>query len=329
MRLPSFNYLEPITLTDALNLMEEYHGRAQPLAGGTELLPRMKLGLTHPTYLMSLKEIHELKGIKSNKNELYIGGMTSLREIFLSTLLQQKFLAISEAAGSVAAPPLRNMGTIAGNLCQDTRCFFYNQSYFWRRGLKPCFKAGGNVCYAVPGSKKCFSVYQGDLAPALIAFNAKVRIEKKGSSRIIPIEELFSGKGEKPIVIADDELLTQVIVPIPEGIYGSSYRKFRLRNALDYPLVSAAAFLAIDSEKKVKSVKVVLGAAGPAPVIVKEAEDILKGKKVEESAINEIAEAAYKRAQMVDNLGLPASYRKKMVRVFTKRAIENAFNSIK
>ena len=137
------------------------------------------------------------------------------------------------------------MATAGGNILQNTRCMYYNQSGMVLNGLERCHKRGGNVCLAVKGSKRCFSVYQGDMAPAFIAFDARCVLEKKGSTRTVSLTELFTGNGAAPFAIGADELLTKIIIPNPEGIYGSAYRKLRLRGSTDYPLASAAAFVSV------------------------------------------------------------------------------------
>ena len=146
-----------------------------------------------------------------------------------------------QAVEAVAAPPIWNVATIGGNICQNSRCLYYNQSKAWRLERPPCLKAGGNICHAVPKGKKCFSVYSGDLAPALMALRSRVSVTKKNQSRIIPLQDIFSGNGLAPLTLAQDELITGVILPLPGKRDGSSYVKMRVRSAVDYPLLSAAA----------------------------------------------------------------------------------------
>jgi CO/xanthine dehydrogenase FAD-binding subunit len=201
---------------------------------------------------------------------------------------------------------------------------YYNQSGMVLNGLERCHKRGGNVCLAVKGSKRCFSVYQGDMAPAFIAFDARCVLEKKGSTRRVSLTELFTGNGAAPLAIGADELLTKIIIPNPEGLYGSAYRKLRLRGSTDYPLASAAAFVSVrpvKDDRTVTACRVVIGAAGAAPKVI---DGVLS-----ETDLEGIAQKAYELSEGVDNLQMPGAYRRKMVSVLARRAIQAAMDGIK
>jgi 4-hydroxybenzoyl-CoA reductase subunit beta len=324
VRLPYFDYYEPATLEEALGQMAEHRGDLRILAGGTELLPLMKLGLVRPSYMMNPGSVPTLRGISERDGALRIGAMTTLTALFASDEIRRMFNAVYEAVESVAAPPIRTVATLGGNLSQDSRCLFFNQSETWREEEPPCFKAGGAVCLAVPGGKKCFSVYQGDLAPAIMAHGGTVRIEKKGSSRTIPVAELFTGDAKNPIALSADEMITEVLLPLPKGRVGSAYRKMRVRAAMDYPLLSVAAVISVNDAGRIDGARVVVGAAGPAPSTVQEVAELLLGQDPRKVDLDKAGQAAARRTQMVDNLVLPASYRKKMIAVFARRAIEGA-----
>lgn len=196
MRMKPFIYLEPKSLKEALMMMDEHMDKLKVLSGGSETVALMKLRLIKPEYVMSLKRLTNLSGIQKQEKKIIIGGATTLREIIESPLIKTSFRGVNEAARSIAAPQIQNIGSIAGNILQDSRCLFYNQSEIVRSGLEPCFKLKGHFCRAVKGARRCFSVYQGDLAPALIAFGAKAKLEKKDGTRTILISELFSGNGK-------------------------------------------------------------------------------------------------------------------------------------
>jgi len=327
MRMQPFIYLEPKSLKEALVMLDEQKEKLRVLSGGTETVALMKLHLIKPQYVMSLKKLSNLKGIQKNDNKIIIGSATTISEIIESPLLHSSFRAVIEAAREVAAPQIQNIGTIGGNILQDTRCLFYNQSELVRAGLEPCFKMKGRLCRAVKGAKRCFSVYQGDLAPALIAFKAKAKLEKKGGTRTILISDLFSGNGKQPISIEKDELLTKIIISLPEGRIGSSYQKLRMRGSIDYPLASVASVVKIDNIGRIVDVSVVVGAVGPSPKIVRETMS-MKGKEPRSEDIDTIALAAYKVAEGVNNQPLSGLYRRKMIQVLTKRAINNSFKVI-
>ena len=322
MRLPRFEHLQPESLEEALDLLSKHGEEAKVIAGGTDLLVSMKHRLLIPKYLLDLKGLG-LDFIEEDQEGLRIGALTRLT-IVKSPLVREKFAILSQAASCVSAPPLQNMGTLGGNLCQNTRCFFYNQSQFWRQARPLCFKTGGEMCHVVKGGDHCYSVYQGDLAPVLIALEARVKLAKKGGERVIPLLDLYTGKGEEPIALEAGEILTKVEIPAPAVSWGGDYQKLRYRGAMDFPLIGVAAALTRNGEGCARA-KVVLTAVASAPVVVEEAGKLLEGQKLDEKAIAKAAEAAYQVAHPVANVGSTPRYRRKMVRVMTKRAIANAW----
>ncbi len=329
MRLPCFEYLEPTSVEEALSMIDTLKDSVKIMAGGTDLLNRMKLRLIEPACVMNIGKLKTMDSIEIGDTEAVIGANARLKKIAAMPLLNKKFRAIAEAAFQVASPTITNMATVCGNILQNTRCMFYNQSGVVLNGLERCHKRGGSLCLAVKGSKRCFSVYQGDMAPTLIAFNARCVIEKKGSSRTIPLTELFTGNGISPFAIGADELLTKVIIPTPEGIYSSSYRKLRLRGSVDYPLASAAACITVNDGMKVTACRVVIGAAGAAPKVIDQASTAIKGKLPSEADFDAIGQMAQEHTEGADNLQMPGAYRRKMVSVLTKRAVKAALDEIK
>jgi 4-hydroxybenzoyl-CoA reductase subunit beta len=322
MKLPPFEYLEPATVPEALAILDTYRDRVAIIAGGTELINRLRLRLSSPDYVMNIKKLRDLEGISEQEQAIVIGANVTIKEISASSLFREKYQAVAEAASQVAAPPLAQMGTIGGNILQNTRCLLYNQSGIVLKGLSVCHKRGGATCLAVKGSKRCFSVYQGDMAPALMAFDAQCVLAKSGSQRTISLRELFTGQGTQPFSIENNELLTAIIIPKQDG--GSAYKKLRIRGSIDYPLASAAALLAIGSDRKIAVSRLVIGAAGCAPKIVERASALLLGKLPEEADLKAAADLAYELSEGVDNLALPGAYRRKMVRVLAQRALQGA-----
>ena len=325
MRLPPFQYLEPANVEEALSLLSTHKEAVRIMAGGTDLVNRMKLRLVEPAFVMNIGKLRDLDGISMSETETVIGANTRLGEIARAPAANQKFgqkfRAVAEAAFQVASPAIVNMATVGGNILQGSRCMYYNQSGMVLNGLERCHKRGGNVCLAVNGSKRCFSVYQGDMASAFIAFNARCVLEKKGSTRTIPLFELFTGNGASPFAIGADELLTKIILPNPVGVYGSAYRKLRLRGSTDYPLVSTAVFVSVGKEKKGTLCRLVIGAAGAAPKVIDRA--------LSEADFGAIAERACELVEGTDTLPMPGAYRRKMAGVLAKRAIAAAMDGIK
>ena len=328
MKLPEFEYFSPRDIPSTLELLSIHGAQAALLAGGTDLLVRMKQQLAAPGVVINLKDVEELKGISKRKdNTLFIGALTTLTELLESPVIRKKYPGLFQAVEAVSAPPLQNMGTVGGNLVQETRCLYYNQTAMWRRSKPVCFKAGGSVCNAVKGGKHCFAMYQGDLAPMLIALNAQVVLSRKGESRTIPLEELYSGKGKMPIKKDADELLEGVILPPPGKDVACRYEKLRIRQALDYPLVGVAVCMTLTDDGKVcETGRLVLTAVGSGPVIADD-NKLMKKAEVSEEWIQRLAEAAYKAAKPVPNVLTPPAYRKRMARVLTRRAVSRALEN--
>ena len=322
MKLREFKYFSPRDLSSALELLAIHGRHASLLAGGTDLLVRMKQRLLAPDIIINLKDIKELRGVqKMADGSVFIGALTQLTELITSSLIQKKYRGLWEAVKTVSAPPLRNMGTVGGNVAQQTRCLFYNQTEMWRQSRPVCFKAGGTQCNAVKGGKHCFAVYQGDLAPVLIALSAQVTLSGKDDTRTIPLKELYSGKGKQPLTLEDNEIIEGIVLPPPDKNRRCAYKKLRLREAIDYPLVGVAACVTLAADGKTcEAGKVVLTAVGSGPVVISPAK-LFKGVPMDDDWVNTLAEEAYKASKPVANVTTPPTYRKRMARVLTRRAL--------
>lgn len=318
MRLPPFQFLEPTNVEEALSMIHAQKENIKIMAGGTDLLNRMRLRLIEPAFVLNIGKLQDMDSIAREKSETIIGVNTKLKDIARSSLLQKTFAAVAEAAFQVASPTVLNMATAGGNLLQDTRCLFYNQSGIVLNGKERCHKREGATCLAVKASKRCFSVYQGDMAPALIAFDAKGILEKKGSTRTVSLAELFTGNGITPFAIGADELLTKIILPRPGGTFGSAYRKFRVRGSVDYPLASAAAFVSGTNEGEPGTCRLVIGASGASP-------KVMEGPFLK-TDLESMARRASEVFEAVDNLLMPGAYRRKMAGILAKRAIQSAMD---
>jgi 4-hydroxybenzoyl-CoA reductase subunit beta len=326
MQLPNFEHLEPASLGEALDLLAEHGEQAQVIAGGTDLLVSMKQRLLKPAQLVDLKTIPELDFIIGEEDGgLRIGTLAKLATIVNSSLIRERFPVLAQAAGMVAVPPLQNMGTLGGNLCLNTRCFYFNQSLFWRQARGPCYKTGGDTCHVVKDGNRCLATYQGDMAPVLIALDARARIARKGSERSVPLADLYTGKGKRPLVLEPGEMLLEVQVPASSSETRGDYQKLRYRGSMDFPLVGVAVVLSSEDGTVCTGGKVVLTAVSRGPLVVGEAPDMLQGHEVTEQTASEVAEAAYEVARPVDNVGSDAAYRRRMVRVLTRKAILNAW----
>lgn len=329
MRLPKFEHLAPKTLDEACNMLAQNKGKAKLNAGGTDILVSMKQRVKTPEYLINLKGIPGLNYINFDaKDGLKVGCLITHRDIMNSSIVKEKYPMLAHASAEVGATQIQYMGTIGGNLCLDTRCWYYNQSHWWRKSREACFKLGGNLCHVVLGGADCYAAYQGDTAPAFIALGAKVKLVKKGTERTIALADLYTQDGKKPQAIEDDEILTEIQVPVPQKKSGAHYEKLRLRGAIDFPLVAAAVSLTL-TDGKCQDAKVVINAVGSGPKEISKAANALKGKEITDEVIQEAMEAAYTEAHPVKNMTSSPTYRKKMVRIMVKRAANKALEMAK
>jgi 4-hydroxybenzoyl-CoA reductase subunit beta len=326
MRLPKFSYVEPRSLEEACLFLAEHGPKSKLVAGGTDLLPSMKLGLSAPAWLVSTSSLPQLDQVEFDKGTgLRIGASVTLNALEKHDLVQEKFPAIAAAARSVGSPQLRRMGTVGGNLNIDTRCDYYNQPGFWRDCKPTCIKAGGETCNAINGGRKCFAVFSGDLAPALIALDAKVRLVSAHGERTIPLNELYTGNGASPRAIKPEEILVHVEVPaLPAGTI-TAYAKFAVRKAIDFPLASVGALVALEGKEKLcRAARVVIGGVGMRPDEVKTIAQLLEGNKLSRELIEEASDLAFKAARPVANRGSSPSYRKLMVKALVRKALRQA-----
>ncbi|MGE5841078.1 MAG: FAD binding domain-containing protein [Deltaproteobacteria bacterium] len=329
MSLPSFEYLEPRSVEETLEMLAGHDGQAAVVAGGTDLLVRMKQRLAQPAFLVSLKHLKDLNYIRREKTLVVMGATTPLVSLRGSELIRTHFPALAEAARLIGAPSIQHFrGTIGGNLCLQTRCLYYNQSAFWRSGRPPCHKDHGKICYAEENSDRCRSANQSDGACALMGLGARIVLSSTRGKRTLPIEDFFTGRGEAPFALGSDELVTEIQIPSPGEREGNSFQKLTYRSAIDYALVSAAAWLAVE-KGRISRARLVIGGAGASPLLLKEVSDKLVGKEArDKQAVEETAKLARSHASafMVDNLGSTLEYRKKMSAVMAKRAVEEALD---
>jgi len=328
MTLPRFEYVAPKSIEETLTLMASHGPGLEVIAGGTEITSHFKHRLITPSQVLSLRNVRELYGITMEGNEIVIGAMTTLREVARSPIVASAWKGVCMAADSVGAPPTQNMGTIGGNVLQNTRCFQYNQSEIVRNASGPCMKTGGSTCLVTKGTDRCRSVYQGDMAPALIACNAKVKLQKAGASSVMALESIFSGSGQSPFVFGKDELLTEVRIPVPAGRHRLYYKKLRLRSSLDYPLASAAVSLSLSSNATIEGARLVVGACGPSPILVTAVGEALLGNRPGKVDVAKIMETVSITGEPINNLLLPASYRRKMFSILAVRALDEALHDI-
>lgn len=330
MKLPKFQYIAPKSTKEASSLLKEHGEKAMAVAGGSDLLVNLKNRLKSPEYLIDLKAIPKLDKVTFSKSEgLTIGAMATLRDLIENPVVRENYPVLVQAAEAVGTPSLQYMGTVAGNLCLDNRCYYYNQSPLWHAGRDACFKLGGKVCYVVKGSKVCYSTYCGDTAPALLVLGAKIKVADPVRSKTMPLQDLYSGDGKNPNTLKAGQFITEITVPPPAGKTGSAYMKLRRRQAIDFPLLGVAVNIQLDGKGKTcAGASIALTAAERKPILIAEASK-LKGKSLSDGAVAEVLEAATNQAHPLDNLlGLPPSYRKQMVKIYLKRTIDQALQAV-
>jgi 4-hydroxybenzoyl-CoA reductase subunit beta len=327
LRLPPFEYLAPRSLDEAVKMLGDHAPEAMYVAGGTDLVPNMKRRQMEPKYLIGLGGLGELRGMKHERGErastgLTIGAGTTLAQISNHERVIREYPALAAAAGLVSTPQLRAMGTLGGNLCLDTRCNYYNQTFWWRKSIDFCMKKDGAVCWVAPGSPRCWAVSSTDCAPVAIALGGQVRLVGPRGERVIHARDLYHDDGMEYLTKAPDEILVEIILPPADGLQ-SVYLKLRRRGAFDFPILGVAAALRLGAEGQIEEATIVLGGVGSRPLECVESARLLVGQKLTPESIDAAAEEAWRPARPLDNTDMTLSYRKKMSRVYVKRALEN------
>jgi len=327
LSLTEFKLLRPRTLNEAIAFLAKHGSDIRVLAGGTDIIPSMRQKLFEPHYMLDLRRIAELRGIRSKPGEgVEIGALTTLSGIERSSHLKQQYSVLTEAAATVASPVLRNMGTIGGNICLDTRCLWYNQSLQWRKACGFCIKKDGDLCHVAPGGSKCWAAFSADTPPALLCLNAEIEIAGPDGARRLPLRDFYTGLGDAYRKLQPNELLTRIFLPESSANYTGVYRKLRVRGSIDYPLAGVAVTLR-RINGHVSDARVALTAVNPAPVLVKGASQALEGKPVDEALAELIGDLAARTAKPLTTSALTPEYRREMIRVFTKRAVLAAANN--
>jgi len=330
MKLPKFQYLAPKSIKEASSLLKTHGNKAIAVAGGTDLFVNLKNRLRNIEFIVDLKSIPKMDQVSFSKTDgLTIGAAATLRDLIENPTVRQNYPVLVQAAEAVGTPQLQYMGTVAGNLCLDNRCYYFNQSPLWHAGRDACWKLGGKTCYVVKGSKTCWAAYCGDTAPALIALGAKIKIADPVRSKTISLQDLYTGDGQNPNILKPGQFITEINVPPPAPNSGSAYMKLRRRQAIDFPLLGVAVKIQLDSKGNCADAQIALTAAERKPILIAEAAN-LKGKALNDGALAEVLEAANSQAHPVDNLlGLPPSYRKQMVKIYLGRTIQQALKAVK
>jgi len=318
MRLPPFRFRQPRTISDAAAWLAESPGESMLLAGGTDLITNMKRRQQTPRVVIALRQIETLRD-RRYAPAVMLGAGVTLAEIVRDDRLRAIAPGLWQAAAQVATPHLRNMGTIGGNLCLDTRCTYYDQSLEWRKAIDFCMKKDGKTCWVATSSPRCLAVSSTDTAPMLVALGARVRLVSAAGERAVDVTDLYQNDGMHYLTRRPDEILTDITIPDQTG-WRSAYWKLRRRGSFDFPVASAAVAVRLDGDRVVDA-RVALGAVASRPLLSVKANALLAGHSLTPDIIAAAADAAYDIAKPMDNTDFELVWRKKMVRTLVTAAL--------
>ncbi len=323
MRLPEFSYVEAGSVQEASAILAT--SDSLPLSGGTDLLVNMKHRLLQPSTLVDIKKIADLASIRELPGgEISLGALTTLGTIERSTLIKERIPSLAVAAQSVGTPQIRNKATLGGNICLNTRCWYYNVPPFSRKTRQVCIKQGGSVCHVVPGEKqgRCYSLFSADTVPVLMALDSMVKVSSGETSRVVPLAELYTGDGANPIALRRGELVTEVLVPPLPVRTSSCYLKLRERGTLDFPILGIASALTFEEDKRTcRKARIVLTGVSSGPFEATEAEAFLENKTMTAQVKTEAANLVREQVRVYTLNGIPARYMRSMIAEYVLKAL--------
>ncbi|HSD72563.1 MAG TPA: FAD binding domain-containing protein [Thermoanaerobaculia bacterium] len=321
MRLPRFRYLSPRTVEEAIAMRADAGPDGAYVAGGTDLYPNMKRRQQTPRVVVGLARVAELSRIEERDGALALGAGLLLSDVENDPRVRARYPGLAHAVSEISTPPLRNMGTLGGNLLLDTRCNYYDQNHEWRKAIDFCMKKDGAICWVAPGSPKCLAVQSADTVPVLIAMGARAVLGSPQGERELAVEDLYRNDGIDFTTKRPEELLTEVVLP-PENGWRASYRKLRRRGSFDFPVLSVGAAVWRDGGL-ITSARLVLGGVASAPLRLSAAEDALVGRPLDERSIADAAAAAAGPSRPMDNTDFSFLWRKEMTSKFVALALRD------
>src|SRR5712692_7616968 len=322
LRLPRFRYLRPQTAREAARMASDLGPRAMFVAGGTDLFPKLKRRQFEVDALIGLDFLS--RAIHRGEDETVVDAGVTLAAASADLDLRSGYPGYAEAAGLVSSPPLRNAGTIGGNLCVDTRCNYYDMTYEWRKAAGFCIKKDGDICLVAPSSPRCWAVSSSDTAPMAIALGALVTLAGPDDERELPVAALYRDDGIDYLAKQPAEVVTSLRLPAADGTR-TAYVKLRRRGSIDFPIAGAAVAMRLDGST-VTTCRIVLSAVASHPLEAAEASEFMIGKQVDEESIRATAEIAGRPAKPLDNADLSHFWRKRMVRVVVEQALQRAID---
>jgi len=324
LRLPAFRLRQPAALAEACRILAGEGPAARLVAGGTDLWPNLKRRNQKASTVVSLARVPELRGVEAN-GDLRLGAMETLADLERHPALLERYPALAAALASISSPVLRNMGTIGGNVCLDTRCTYYDQNEEWRRAIHYCMKAEGKVCWVAPSSPRCWAVQSADSAPMLVALDARVRLASASGEREIPAAALYRDDGIEHLAKGPEEIVTGIVLPATSAAarLRTAFFKLRRRGSIDFGVLSVAVALHVEGGL-VTDARIVLGAIASFPSPAEAAARELVGRPLDPESIRAAAALTRSAATPMDNTDLDPRWRGQVTPVYVDRTLRQA-----
>jgi 4-hydroxybenzoyl-CoA reductase subunit beta len=333
--LPDFRVLNPKTLDEVIAARAANPG-SMPLGGGTDLVVNIRRGIVAPKVLIDMNRVQELHAIKADEKSLELGASVRLSEIAEHPAIKRHYPVLAQAAAHIAGPTHRNMGTVGGNLCIDTRCIFYNQSEWWRDANNHCLKTTGTICHVAPKSRgDCFATFAGDLAPALLTLGAEVDIAGPQGRRTIPLEKLYIGFARQDVPVTETQgdgkfylslRLGEIVAAVrAKNIPGlrSAYDKIRIRRSIEYPVASVAVALRKD-DGRLTDLRIAFTGTNPRPVLLAGTAELCGGT-LDERVFKGLDALVRNQIMPMKTTFTPGHYRRRVAGVLARRLLSRLF----
>ena len=322
LTLPRFDWVRPRTFDALLGHLGDHAADSLLLAGGTDAVPNLKHRLHEPRYVVAIGGIAKLHFIRHEADGLHLGPLVTLDTIATEPRIRTEFPSLARAASLVAGPQLRNMGTLGGNLCLDTRCTYYNQTFFWRESLGFCLKKSGTVCHVITQGKRCVAAHSSDTAPVLISLGAQLEIVNQSGRKLVSVEDFFVPDGVHNNILEPGDVVTRIFIPAASRGMKAGYQKLRPRASIDFPMLSVAFAATLNGTAE--SGRLVVSAIAAKPRSINGVDDIVRGKALDLETATALGELAFKQCQPLINVAYDQAYRRSMVPVFVRRAVLEA-----
>ena len=322
--LPEWELLSPASI-DEVRAVRAHHPGSRFLGGGTDLVVNLRRGIGDPpATIIDLNRVADMKGLDVDGERIRIGAGVTIRELADDVGVCARFPGLAAAAGSIAGPTHRSMGTVGGNLCLDTRCIYYNQSEWWRAANRYCLKYGGDICHVAPKSRVCYATFSGDLAPALtILDDAEIEIVGAQGGRTLPLESLYTGDGERYLALEPDEFVVAVRARRPAALR-TGYDKVRVRQSIDYPLAGVAAAVVREGDR-LTDLRLAFTGTNPRPLRLA-GTDALCGSPLDDATMETLSGLVRRQVMAMRTTFTSGHYRRHAAGVLARRLVRRLFD---